>query len=216
MNQKTEQKPPYPDWMRYVLIGLVAAFAYYWLSKGLVTPEPSYEIPYSQFKTFVKNEQIQEVVIKGSVIEGEFNTPMSIGPQQEVASNFSTRLPSFGDERLMPLLEAQDINITIAEERGKGTMTTLLLALLPWVLLLLFFYFIYSRTAKSLGGRFGGAGDLKKFLESPAKEAGIPEVTFADVQDRITPSVKSPSWWNFLSTRSSIASSAPKCHAVCC
>jgi len=182
MNQKTEQKPPYPDWMRYVLIGLVAALAYYWLSKGLITPpEPSYAIPYSQFKTFVQGGQVQEVVIRGLEIEGELNTPMSIGPEQEVANNFSTRLPSFGDESLIPMLETQNIDITIAEERGKGTMTTLLLALLPWLLLLLFFYFIYSRTAKSLGGRFGGAGDLKSFLESPAKEAGIPEVTFADV-----------------------------------
>ncbi len=181
MNKNTEEKSPYPDWMRYVLIGLLAALAYYWLAKGLVTPEPSYEIAYSQFKTFVQKGQVQKVVIKGFVIEGAFYTPMSIGPQQELASNFSTRLPSFGDESLMPMLEAQNVNITVAEERGRGILTTLLLALLPWVLLLLFFYFIYSRTAKSLGGRFGGAGDLKKFLESPAKEAGIPEVTFADV-----------------------------------
>lgn len=181
MNKNTEQKSPYPDWIRYVLIGLVVVLAYYWLSKGLVTPEPSYEIAYSQFKTFVQKGQVKKVVIKGLVIEGVFYTPVSIGPQQELASNFSTRFPSFGDESLMPMLEAQNVNITIAEERGRGILTTLLLALLPWVLLLLFFYFIYSRTAKSLGGRFGGAGDLKKFLESPAKEAGIPEVTFADV-----------------------------------
>ncbi len=182
MNQKTEQKPPYPDWMRYMLIGLVAVLAYYWLAQGLITtPEPSYEIPYSQLKTFAHKGQVQEVVIRGLEIEGVLHTPMSIGPQQEEASNFSTRLPGFGDETLMPMLEAQNVNITIAEERGKGILTMLLRAFLPWVLLLLFFYFIYSRTAKSLSGRFGGADDLKKFLESPAKEADIPEVTFADV-----------------------------------
>ncbi len=182
MKQKIEQKPPYPDWLHYVLIVLVTVLAYYWLSKGLITtPGPSYEIPYSQFKTFAHKGQVQEVVIRGLEIEGVLHTPMLIGPQQEEASSFSTRLPSFGDEALMPMLEAQNVKITIFEERGKGVLPILFRAFLTWVLLLFFFYLIYSRTAKSLGGRFGGAGDLKKFLESPTKEAGIPEVTFADV-----------------------------------
>ncbi|MCK5486036.1 MAG: ATP-dependent zinc metalloprotease FtsH, partial [Desulfobacterales bacterium] len=39
----------------------------------------------------------------------------------------------------------------------------------------------YSRTAKSIGGRLGGVGDLKKFLESPAQQVDVPEITFADV-----------------------------------
>lgn len=166
-----------------MLVGLFAMLAFYWLSKGLIItpPEPSYEIPYSQFKTLAHKGRVQEVVIKGLEIEGVLQTPMPIGPQQEEASNFSTRLPSFGDETLMPMLEAQNVNITIAEERDKGIWTLLLRAFLPWVLLLLFFYLIYTRATKSLGERFGGAGELKKFLKSSAKEADIPEVTFADV-----------------------------------
>jgi len=182
MNQKNKQKSPYPEWLRYVVIGLFIAIAYYWFSTTLVTTrEPSYPITYSQFKTFVNKGLVQEVVIRGLEIEGVLHTPMSIGPALEEAERFTTRLPSFGDESLLPLLEAQNIDVSIAEERGKGTINTLLLALLPWIIILLFFYFIYSRASKSIGGRLGGAGDLKKFLESPAKEAGIPEVTFADV-----------------------------------
>jgi cell division protease FtsH len=181
MKTNSEQKPPYPAWIRYALIGLLAAFTYYWLTKDLVTPVSSYEITYSQFKTFVQSDRVVEVVIKGLVIEGRFNVATPIGPQQEEASDFSTRMPDFGDESLIPMLEAHKVNITIAEAKGRGIVTTLLLGLLPWLLLLLFFYFIYTRAARNLGGRLGGAGDLKKFLESPVKEAGIPEVTFADV-----------------------------------
>lgn len=107
MNQKTEQKPPYPDWLRYVLTGLIFALGYYWLSTGLVTSEPSYEIAYSQFKSFVQNGAVQEVVIRGLEIEGVLHRPMSIGPQQEEASHFNSRLPGFGDESLIPMLEAQ-------------------------------------------------------------------------------------------------------------
>lgn len=181
MNQKPQQTYPYPNWLRYLLLGLMVGYAYYWLSISLGSREPSYEIPYSQFKSLIKQRHIVEVTIRGLEIEGVLTTPMSIGPHQEIASHFSTRLPSFGDEGLIPTLETQEIKLSIAEERGKGTFTTMLLVFLPWVLILVFFYFIYSRTTKSLGGGLGGAGDLKKFLESPAHEAGIPEVTFADV-----------------------------------
>jgi len=181
MNDKTKQPLPYPDWIRYVLFGLVFVMVYYWLSMNLTPGEPSYEIPYSQFKSFVNKGDVQEVEISGFEITGKLQTVMSIGPQQEEGSIFSTRLPSFGDETLMPALEAQHVNITITEETTKGTLMTLMLAFLPWVILLGFFYLIYSRTAKSIGGRLGGAGDLKKFLESPAQEVEIPEVTFADV-----------------------------------
>lgn len=181
MNDKTKQQPPYPYWLRYVIFGLVFLLAYYLLSISLIPKEPSYEIPYSQFKSFVNKGRVQEVEISGFEINGKLQTVMSIGPQQEEASNFSTRLPSFGDETLLPALEAQHVDITISEEVAKGTLMTLMLALLPWVILLGFFYLIYSRTAKSIGGRLGGAGDLKKFLESPTQQAGVPEITFADV-----------------------------------
>ena len=181
MNQKPQQTYPYPNWLRYLLLGLMVGYAYYWLSISMESREPSYEIPYSQFKSLIKQRHIEEVTIRGLEIEGVLITPMSIGPRQEIASHFSTRLPSFGDESLIPTLETQEIKLSIAEERGKSTFTTMLLVFLPWILILVFFYLIYSRTTKSLGGRLGGAGDLKQFLESPAHEAGIPEVTFADV-----------------------------------
>ena len=56
-----------------------------------------------------------------------------------------------------------------------------LLALMPWLILFLFFYWMYKRTANALGGRLGGPGELKKFLESPGREAEVPEVSFEDV-----------------------------------
>ncbi|MGD8811959.1 MAG: ATP-dependent zinc metalloprotease FtsH, partial [Thioalkalispiraceae bacterium] len=154
---------------------------YYWLSVSLMPGETHYEIPYSQFKSYVQQGHVQQVEISGYEIKGRLKTLMPIGPQRQEASNFSTRLPNFGDETLMPALEAEQVAVTIKEEVAKGAMMTLMLALLPWLILLGFFYLIYSRTAKSLGGRLGGSGELKKFLESPAQKAVVPDVTFADV-----------------------------------
>lgn len=180
--QPSEQPPRYPNWLRYIVIALAIAFLYYGIFGIPMRPkEPVYEVPYSQFKSFLYDSRISEVVLRGEEVEGTLLASMSIGPKQEMARKFRTRLPGFGDESLIPALEAQKVQLKIEEERGKGTGIAVLLALLPWVILLAFFYFIYQRTTKTLGGRLGGPGELKKFLESPAKKAGIPEITFADV-----------------------------------
>ena len=182
MAQTDEQPKRYPDWVGFVLLGIALALLYYWLY-GLPAQErePSFEIPYSQFKTFISENQVSEVVITGEVINGTLHTSMPLGPHKEYASHFSTRLPGFGDESLIPALEAKQVKISVREERGKDTLTTVLLAFLPWVLLLGFFYLIYRRTTQTIGGRLGGPGELKRFLESPAQEAEVPHVTFADV-----------------------------------
>lgn len=182
MNQTTEQPGGYPNWLRYVLLALALALLYYWLfGISMRAVEPSYEIPYSQFKTYVDQGHVKAVDLYGLEIRGSLDSPMAIGPQQQSASHFHTRLPSFGDETLIPALEAQKVELSIHEEPGKGTAMTLLLALLPWLLLLVFFYFIYQRTATTISGRLGSMDELKKFLVSSVKEAKIPEVTFADV-----------------------------------
>ncbi|MGD9000840.1 MAG: ATP-dependent zinc metalloprotease FtsH [Granulosicoccaceae bacterium] len=182
MNQTPEPEQPrrYPDWLIYVLIGLVMAIGYFWYA-GPPEQPVSFAIPYSQFKELVNQNEVTEVLITGSKVEGTLRGPMTLGPLGETATQFRTRVPDFGDENLLPALEEHSVKVSIGEEREGQTFPTILLALLPWIMLIVFFYFIYQRTAKTLGGRFGKAGDLKSFLESPAREAGVPEVTFEDV-----------------------------------
>jgi cell division protease FtsH len=180
--EPTKPAKPYPDWMHYVLLALVLAAFYYWLFGISMRPgEQSYEIPYSQFKSYVEQDQVSAVQLNGMLVQGKLTEPMDIGPQHQSASRFTTRLPSFGDEGLMPVLEQHKVKLTVGEEPGRGVGMTLLLAVLPWVLLFGFFYFMYQRTAKTIGKRLGVPDDLKKFLQSPAKKAGVPTVTFADV-----------------------------------
>jgi len=169
-------------WLRYVLAVIVLVLLYQWLADiSMRNLEPIYEIPYSQFKTLVHQGQVSEVRFEGNEVKGTLRSAVAIGPKQEQASLFRTRLPAMGDESLIPALEEQQVQLIVGQEPGKGAGMTLLLALLPWVLLFAFFYFIYQRTSKTLGGRLGGPEELKKFLESPARTAGVPEVTFADV-----------------------------------
>lgn len=171
----------YPPWLRYVLIALAIGLAYYWaFGPHTRMAEPRYNIAYSQFKTYVNQGQVSEVLIRGQEVTGSLKTPRPIGPQGQVAGNFRTRLPGFSDDTLIPALEAQQVKVTVAEAR-EGMGMTLMLAMLPWILLFVFFWFIYQRTSKTLGSRLGGAGELKRFLESPAQQAGVPSVTFDDV-----------------------------------
>jgi cell division protease FtsH len=182
MNQAPEPQNSARLWLHTAATLILLAFFYYVVFGVSLKPsEPSYEIAYSQFKSFVERGEVSEVLMQGPIVKGELVTPTAIGPQQQTARHFSTRLPAIGDDTLLPALQAKDVVVRVTEEPGRSVWATLLLSLMPWLLLFGFFYFIYVRTNQTIGGRLGGPGEIKRFLESPTKEAEIPEVTFADV-----------------------------------
>ncbi|HDP90262.1 MAG TPA: ATP-dependent metallopeptidase FtsH/Yme1/Tma family protein [Thioalkalivibrio sp.] len=157
---------------------MLLGYAWYvGLSTIAVTPQ----IPYTQFKSLVARDAVSEVLIMGAEIEGRLQHATVLAPNEDPVTGFRTRVPDFGDEGLLPALEAHGVKVTVDKPRDERGGTTLLLALLPWIILFGFFYLIYQRTAKTLGGRFGGPDQIKSFLESPAREAGVPPVTFDDV-----------------------------------
>jgi cell division protease FtsH len=180
MNGEPGKQQKYPQWAPYVLIAILMAFVY--LAFQQAPPlEPSYEIPYSQFKELILKGSVDEIQLSGDIAEGKLRSTEAIGPQGETAQRFSTRIPPFGDETLLPLLEAQGVEVRVSGETGKRGAIAILLSMLPWLFLILFFYWVFQRTSRALGGRVGGPEELKKFLEAPARKAEVPEVTFADV-----------------------------------
>jgi len=184
MNDTSGKQAKYPPWATYVLLTALLLLVY--LSFQYTTPrEPSYEIPYSQFKELAYKGRVESLLLEGDVAEGKLYATEAIGPQGESAQRFSTRIPAFGDETLLPLLETEGIEIHVSSEAGKTGPLAILLSLLPWLFLMLFFLWIYQRTSRALGGRLGGPEELKKFLEAPAQNAEQPEVTFADVAGQV-------------------------------
>ena len=180
MNNEPENQQKYPQWLRYALIAAMLVVVYLVFLQA-PTPEPGYEIPYSSFKQFVLKGSVAEIQLKGDIAEGRLHSNEAIGPQGEIARRFRTRIPQFGDEGLLPLLEAHDVEVSVTSEAGKTGVIAVLLSLLPWLFLILFFYWVFQRTSRALGGRVGGPEELKRFLEAPARKAEVPEVTFADV-----------------------------------
>jgi len=182
MTEPTEQKKIkntqqwWPLWLIALLLMLIV-FGY----QRFTPTESIYEIPYSQFKTLVTSNEVQEVLLRGQNVEGTLLAMKSIGPEGEMAALFRTQIPEIGDDSLLPLLDVKRVKVTVKPREESTLLFTLLLTMMPWVVLFLLFYWAYRRTSSAIGGRFGGSGELKRFLESPGRKAEVPDVTFNDV-----------------------------------
>ena len=175
------QKPQAPSWIPYILAVFVFTLIYLMFIQA-PQQEPTYEIPYTQFKSFIKQQRVKEVLLKGDVAQGTLYDAAPIGPNNATGTHFTTRIPSFGDDKLLPDLEAQGVEVNVGTPAGNNTLMSFVIALLPWVLFFLVFLWIMRRASRNLGGGLGGPGELKQFLEStPSKNAEIPQTTFADV-----------------------------------
>lgn len=152
----------------------------YLLLYRVAPTEAAYEIPYSEFKAFVREQKVLEVQLQGEIVNGQLFVAEAIGPQGEKATRFRSRMPAFGDGSLLLDLEDAGVEVTISAPREEGVFMQLLLATLPWLLFIGVFVWLMSRAARTMG-RFGGPKELSGFLEAPAKEAEMSDVTFADV-----------------------------------
>lgn len=182
-NSGPEQPPKIPpsNLVPYIIAAVVFSMLYMLF---IQTPErePRYEIPYTLFKSLVKDERVKEVYLRGEIADGRLYEPAPIGPENAMAVLFRTRIPSFGDDTLLPDLESQGVEVNVGTETEENIFATFLIALLPWVLFFLIFMWIMRRASRNLGGGLGGPSELKRFLEAtPGKTAEIPEVTFKDV-----------------------------------
>jgi len=170
----------FPPWAPWLLLAGFLVLLYVAFS-DMAPGVPRYEIGYTRFKELVSQGEVSEVLIRGRTADGSLVSAQPIGPEGQTGQHFRTRLPEFGDERLLPLLEDHEVSVRIGEDPAETGWVAVLLALLPWLILFAFFYWILRRSSQAMGGRFGGPGELKKFLERSTQQAGVPDVTFDDV-----------------------------------
>ena len=131
------------------------------------------EFTYTEFRTQLSRDNILEVtVVESKKIEGELRVPhVSDG---ENFQKFTTMLPGEITAELLAELEQQNIDISgRLETQGWGSV---LLGMLPWLLFLAFWIWIF-RTMQAGGNKAFQFGRSKAKLISP----DTPKVTFADI-----------------------------------
>ena len=127
------------------------------------------EIPYSVFLSYLEQGEIEAVkILDNNDINGTLSS--ASGGEYTV---FTTRIPYY-DDNLMPLLREQGVKITGAPKAV--SVGQVILELLPWLLFVVFFWFMLRQFQ-------GGGNKAFSFGKSRAKKyhSELENITFADV-----------------------------------
>ena len=148
---------------------------------GRIEPiDPPLEIAFSEFKTLVTDRKVEEVTLRGNLIDGKLFDPIAVTNTQRATRSIRTQIPEIGDPRLIEALE--DAKIRIQAKPASGGVWGWFGALLPWIVILVVYFWLWPRMFGNIAGGVGG-GQLNRFLRggSTAALKEKPKVRFADV-----------------------------------
>ncbi len=181
---KKENQQDNFDWKRAMktsFIWLIIVFGAVYISNSLTkVGKKEIEIEYTEYRKYLENGDIQKGVIMGDVFHGEFKLPQSldtpVGTTLNDITHFKLTLP-FIDRENTQEWDAAGLEYTFKEKTIDWT--GYLLNMLPWILLLGFWFFMIRR----MQGGAGGVGGIFKFGKSRAAlwTSDQPRVTFKDV-----------------------------------
>jgi cell division protease FtsH len=187
-NQDQDEKQKSPNRVRRAGCGLGGIFI--WVLAGLAIilwlwnpfadglGGGGTEINYNTFRQQVQAGNVVRVTVSGDTIEGELEQPAEKttddGETVEY-ERFVTYLPSFGDEELLTILEAQEVEIDTQPE-SDFSWWAIALNFLPLLLLLGAGYFLFSRMRTQGQGVFSVGQSRAKLYDREEEQT-----TFEDV-----------------------------------
>ncbi len=134
------------------------------------------EIRLDEFVEHVKNNHVEEVTIKETELTGTFETEYLKNQNLKEKRFVVNYKPQVNGKIIGDLLEKY--NVKYKAEPSRGWLWNLIGMLLPIILLVMFFYFIFARNLRSgAGGMLMSFGRSKHHLQSKDKV----KVTFEDV-----------------------------------
>ena len=148
----------------WVLLGLAVVFAAWSPLQNYFSDRE--RITYTQFRQYVQQGEVEKVTVSGDRIQGELQEP----PQQEDGNEtrdytkFLTYLPSFGDQELLKMLEAQGVVVQTQPE-ADFNLVSILINFLPLALMIGFVYLIFRQRQ----GRGGNMLSMFSMRESQAQ-----------------------------------------------
>jgi cell division protease FtsH len=147
--------------------------------KGALDAEP--RISYSTFRQQLKEGNVERVTVAGEQIRGELKE----AAEKKVAegepiqyTKFTTYIPSFGDEELLSLLEAQGVEVETQPERN-FSWWAVLLNFLPFVLMIGIGYFLLRRMRAPGQGIFSMGRSRAKLYDRQQEQTTFDDVAGA-------------------------------------
>lgn len=159
---------------RHTLVWMMFFFVLYYLFSTLSQPARQ-SLSYSDFKQELVSDNVASVTFRDDQVLGSLR---NADPGRE---GFITVRPGVPDEDLLPLLEEQNVTIE-AESTRQPAWLQVLLAIVPWLLLIAFFLY-FSRLAQRRMGMGGGKEGMFGFSRSKARlfEVAENQVGYDDV-----------------------------------
>jgi cell division protease FtsH len=159
---------------------VIAALLGFWIfssqGSGFFGGPPT--IDYSEFRTQIQDGNVQKVTIRGEQIEGTLKQRTALKASENDTTRyegFMTYLPSFGDEKLMTMLEENEVQVQTLPKSDFNWWTILL-----WGIPLAFLVLIglqFFRQMKMQGQNMFKIGESKAKLQDAEKV----NTTFDDV-----------------------------------
>jgi cell division protease FtsH len=179
----TPPVPTGPQMLMNVLtwVLVVSSLMYLWTN---VTTQPYHSIPYSDFKQELISDNIEQISVKESEINGSFRIGISDEDKPaNIHQRFRTIVPSFGDTELLTLLESKQVAIqSIAATTP--LWISIVLSIAPWLVLIAF-----SFTAAKWYENLSAVPVVMVLLDFPN-----PERTISKPQISPLVTVMSPDW----------------------
>src|SRR5919112_1696688 len=177
MADRTPSRSPRTNWGNFsknlalwLLVGLLALALFQMMSRQR---NPTQEFSYTEFSKQLDQGNVSRVeVFDGKRLEGDFRSPVTQDGRS--AKSFQVLLPVANSEAFIKRLE--DANVPILAKEPKGGITALLIAALPWIVILGLWFFLL-RQLQAGGSRAFAFGKSKAKLLA----GDTPKVTFADV-----------------------------------
>jgi len=174
---KGEQPPPSRrrwTWMAAFFVGYLVLFGLLTVQDRMSGPQA---ISYTEFKAQVSRKNVKEVFARGDTIEGQLKEPAELpGEQGHTYQQFTTERPTFAADDLLAELAAGGASVRatpLVEHRG--LLANLLISMLPILLLVGFWVWMFRRQRASMGGGLLGGRPRKPVDPETVR------VTFDDV-----------------------------------
>lgn len=185
--QQQGQQPQFkqdlqPSWIRLLWFA-VLLMAVLYVTQTLFAPRVN-TIPYSRFKNKVRQGKVAEVTMQGHQIRGKYKSGGAKADDKrrppDTAMKFETVAPSMQDPELINLLEKNDVTIH-AKSTKQSWFVNLLIAILPWIIIIGAFFYFSKKFQDRMGG--GPGGGIFGFGKSKAKqfEKSMSDIQFEDV-----------------------------------